>query len=230
MKALFSSPTYGPVAPECVSAIQSAVMTAGNGIVSWAGVNNPDRMSFMDARNNTAETLAADPSFADGIMWVDSDMVPDPSSIGRLLHTVKTQNLDFMSGIYFNRSGLHRPVFYSYDPEKDIFQQNQTYEQNVIIRAGGCGFGFCWTSTRLIMAIQALPTFSTDRGGWFPDHHWGKVSEDLGFCRLAYQTGTPLYINCFIEVGHLGGSEVITREHYLRVLAGEKGLTRVSLG
>lgn len=219
MRAYLASPTYGPVSPVCVSSIRVATMAASKHGVDWVGDVSPDKMTYMDARNHCAEALMLDPSKADGIMWVDSDMVPETNSIWQLIATAKDHQLDFVSGVYHSRRGRYQPLFYSYNPASDTFLQNYTYELGKIVPAGGCGFGFVWTSTKLIQAIQELPGFATTRGSWFPDHHWGDVSEDLAFCRLAHKAGFQPWVNTSIQVGHLGENEVITRDHFLRLVA-----------
>jgi hypothetical protein len=230
VKLLLASPTYGPVDPQCVTAIRAAVMTAGRHGTDWLGDLAPDRMTYSDARNVCAKVVAESPSLGmDGVVWVDSDMVPEPDSILKLVVTAQTHSFDFLSGVYHQRKGKHCPTFYRSD-DAGLFLQSTIYPDNTIFPVDGCGFGFCFTSTKLILAIKSLPDFSEKRGGWFPDHHYGAVSEDLGFCKYATSAGFQLFVNSAIQVGHLGDSEVITRAHYLKALAGPEGTTAVVVG
>ena len=229
MRAFLTVPSYGPVDPLCARTLRIAMMSAARGGTDWVGDISSDRMSFMDARNYSVQRLMEDPTIADGIMWVDSDMVPEAGSILRLLETATRKGYTFVSGVYHARRGNHRPVFFNYDPKTDIFKQALTYEIDTIKPEGGCGFGFVWTSTQLLLDIRALPDFDPDKGSYFPDHHFGNVSEDLGFCRLAHKAGHQLYVDTGVQVGHLGETEVITRDHHLRVLLATKGLTKVSV-
>ena len=226
--ALLASPTYGAVEPKCRRSIHVTMMTAARHGLIWAGDVSQDKMSFMDARNAAAEFLFDNQDVADGIVWIDSDMVPAPDSLWRLMNTVEARNYDFVSGVYHQRRGQHKPVFYRYNAEADGFAISELYEPDKIIRADGCGFGFVWTSLHAIRTIAALPSFSRDRGGWFPDHHWGTQSEDLGFCKHAMAASIPLYVDTGVQVGHLGENEVINRDHYLQALA-PKGTTRVQV-
>lgn len=229
MRALLASPTYGPVDPHCVSALRNAVMVASRRGVEWMGDLSPDRMKYSDARNYCATILAGKPGLADGIMWVDSDIDPPPDAILRLLHAVNTRGADFYSGVYHQRAGEHKPVFFAH-VGNDLYKQYDVYEPNTVTPEGGCGFGFVWTSTQLIKDIEALPEFSTDRGGWFPDHQYSGSSEDLGFCTLARHANYQLFVDTGIQVGHMGPTEIITREHHLRSLTGVKGATKVQAG
>lgn len=174
-------------------------------------------MGFADARNFCVSQLAPKPSQADGIMWVDSDIEPEPNSILRLLHAVSQRKADFYSGVYHQRAGEHKPVFYQH-VGNDQYKQYEVYEPNRVTPEGGCGFGFVWTSTELIKAIEDLQEFDANRGGWFPDHRYCGTSEDLGFCTLARHAGYQLFVDTGIQVGHMPAPKAVTREDYLRSL------------
>lgn len=229
MKVLLASPTYGPVDPHCTSALRAALMTAARHGVEWMGDLSPDRMKFTDARNFCADILATEPTLADGIMWVDSDIDCPPDSIIRLLDAAQSLHSDFYSGVYHQRAGNYLPVFYAHVGD-DKYKQCEIYEPFKITEEGACGFGFVWTSTRLIKAIEALPEFDRDRGGWFPDHRYSGTSEDLGFCTLARHAGFQLHVDSGIQVGHMGTVEFITRDHCVRALAKGKEPHRVRMG
>lgn len=219
MRVVLTSPTYGMREPKPSSALMVAVMTAGNRGTRWLGDVSPDRMSFADARNHVAEFVTdhlADE--ADGVVWVDSDIVPAPDSIHRLLTTVEQGGYDFLSGVYHARNGEHRPVFYNVD-ERGKLRQGVFYEMDKIVEVGAAGFGFVYTSTRLLLAIKALPK-PTERTGWF---HYGEISEDLYFCQLARQAGFKLYVDTGIQVGHQGAAVTVTRDTYLAALAARSG-------
>ena len=232
MKALLASPTYGPVDPLCVTAIRIAVMTAGRHGTDWVGDYSPDRVTYGAARNLVARYLDDNP-IADGIVWIDSDMIPETASIWKLMATVERDNLDFLSGLYHQRRGMHAPLFYKYVPERDTFTQAYMYEPDCLFKADGCGFGIVWTSLRMLQGIKASANFQPDAGEWFPDRRlgFGKFGEDLGFCRQAMQAGYQLWIDSGITSGHCGEVEIVTRETYLKKQAeAHGGLKRVSEG
>lgn len=220
MKVWLASPTYGHVDPGCVSTIRVAVMSAAKHGTDWVGDLSPDRLGYSDARNFVLERVTECGVETDGVMWVDSDIRPRSDSIQRLLHTAEKYGFDFLTGVYHQRRGGYRPCFHMWDDQADSgrggFRINLIYELDQIKEIGGSGFGFVYTSMRLIQAIQALPSFDPDRGKWFPDKRWGNVSEDLGFCLKARETGTKLMVDTGIQVGHLGETDVITREVYLQ--------------
>jgi GT2 family glycosyltransferase len=234
MKVLLASPTYGPVNPLCVQAIRGAVMVAGNAGILWAGEASADRMSYTDARNYTAQILMDDfPAETDGVMWVDSDIRPQPDSILKLLRTAEHNSFDFLSGVYHQRRGEYRPCFYGWDERCKGYRQNLMYEEDTIVKAGSCGFGFVYTSRRMFRDIEMLPKFSRDRGGWFPDHHYGDVGEDMGFCLYARDAGYTLYVHTGIQVDHEGETRWINRQSYLTKLmekTQDRQAAQVSMG
>lgn len=227
MRVMLASPTYGTVDPMCRRALHAAIMTAANHGTSWMGDLSQDRMSYSATRNKAVEILMDDPSMADGIMWVDSDILPRADSIWRLLGMAEKKGFDFLSGVYHTRLGEHKPVFYSYNEERDGFTQCEMYEVGVVKREGGCGFGFVWTSLNMLQKMAKHPLFSLDRGSWFPDHQYSGHSEDLGFCRLAWKAGIPLYVDTGIQVGHMGDANFITRDNHLQVVEMKSRMRRV---
>lgn len=230
MRVLLASPTYGHAEPVCSRALRIAVMTASNHGHHWAGDASTDRMDFANARNHAAEFFldhlcGLGTDGADGIVWVDSDTKPAPDSIQRLLYTVEfgpNAPYDFLSGVYHDRRGEHRPSFYHTIDEANFkVKQNILYEDNQILQEGACGFGFCFTSRKLLIAISELPGFSRERGKSF--FFYGDVSEDFHFCRLAAQAGFQLYVDTGIQIPHLGDPQFVTKETYLQALAAKSG-------
>jgi hypothetical protein len=215
LRALLASPTYGPVDPTCASSLRVAIMVAARHGVAWMGDLSPDRMSYGNARNFCAETLVADPSVADGIMWVDSDILLGPESILKLLRGMKNAGADFYSGVYHQRTGAYLPVVFGH-VGNDKYKQVEVYEPGVVIKAGACGFGFVWTSTKMILAMKAHPEFDPDLGSWFPTHFCG---EDLGFCTRARHAGFQLLVDTGVQVGHMGATQFLTRDDSLKALA-----------
>lgn len=233
MRVIVASPTYGYVEPTCRAALMVATMTAARHGTDFIGFVAPDRMSFSDARNRCIElTLDQDPDLADGLLFVDSDIRPQPDSIWKLMRQVEEKKLDFVSGVYHHRAGEFRPCFYHMDDDGKL-RNNILYEENVLKPEGASGFGFLWTSAKLILAIKSLPGFSKDQGGWFPDRrHGAETSEDLSFCKLARAAGFQLYVDTGIQVAHLGDVNFVTRETYLQSLVAKGGIPskEVSVG
>ena len=229
MKVILSVPTYGHIDPQCVRSLRTAVMTAGNHGTYWAGDYSTDRIGYGSGRNLVARTVVEE-SLCDGVVWVDSDMVIPPDSIWRLLLTAEKNRFDLLTGIYHQRGGDNLPVVYLFNEKTERFTQASMYPEKSIVKMGGCGFGFVWTSLKALKAIKECPHFR-DEGEWFPDYRegHGKYGEDLGFCRLAIQAGIQLYADSNILLGHSGEPVVVTRETYMSKLVKDGELKRVTL-
>jgi hypothetical protein len=151
-------------------------------------------------------------------MWIDSDMMVPPGAIAELLHSAVVYKADFVSGVYHQRAGIHRPVFYEYMPKKEKFRVIRDYAENVFIPMGACGFGFVWTGLGVLERIANSKNFNQKRG-WFPDDRDASgFGEDLNFCHQALKSGSQLYINTAVQLGHMGEPKTIYRADYLAQL------------
>jgi hypothetical protein len=213
MRVLFASPTYGPVDQQCVSAIRAATMYAGNRGIHWSADLSPDRMSYSDARNMVAEWAWANASSIDGVMWVDSDIVPPLDSIYRLLDAARHFDYDILSGLYHQRRPPWEPLIFTFESDRRIFRRAQSFIPDKVFTVDGCGFGFVYTSVKVITAIRSLTDFDAESGQWFPDKRQGDgFGEDLGFCYHALQAGFKVHVDTGNRVGHMGDGEIITSE------------------
>jgi hypothetical protein len=218
MKIVLASPTYGPADPACQKDLRVAMMVASRYGLTWVGDASPDRMGWASARNTVAQLLL-ETEEATGIMWVDSDIRQKPRDMTMLLASAKDFSAEFVSGVYHQRMPLHNPVFYNYNKKIEKFQPCDEYPDNVFAPSEGCGFGFVYTSRKLIEAIAKLPTFDPEKG-WFPDERdSGGFGEDLSFCWQAMQAKVQLYVNTGVQVGHSGDPYVVYKEDHVRELA-----------
>ena len=221
LRAILSSQTYGPVDPACSRDLRVAVMTAASGGLSWAGDASADRQPYGRARNIAAHSMRCNEDLADGVMWVDSDIRMKPDAILRLLTTVVARELDFVTGVYHTRAKPYLPVLYHWDGKQ--FLQAIDYPTDTIISAGGCGFGFVWTSAKTIRMIAEYDGFDPVVG-WFPDKRdAGGFGEDLAFCDLARRTGVQLFVDTGVIVGHTTDPQIIWAEDFR-----DQGLTATS--
>lgn len=219
MRVLLASPSYGPVDPICREAIDVAIMSAANHGTHWMGTSYPDRMFWTEARNNCVEACLGMPE-CEGIVWVDSDMVPKPETFWRLMDMVEKQGFDFLSGIYHARRGHMKPVFFHYNKKLDIYSQAYVYEKNVVFPVDAVGFGICFTSRKALEKIASLKCFNKDEGGWFPDQRWSKWSEDITFGNLAMKAGIRCYLDTGNIAGHMGILKIVWPEDYWATFPG----------
>jgi hypothetical protein len=204
LKVVLASPTYGTVDPIAAKSIRIATWHAQAMGISWLGEVSTDRMGFDSARNTSAKE--AIDSGADGVVWVDSDMIIPTDGISRLLCYDK----DFVSGVYFQRGMPHWPLVYMYDPEVDSFRHTLKWPQGMCFPADAVGFGFCYTSTKMLKHMREHP--EVKEKGWFG--LLGKFSEDLSMCRRAGQMGYKVHVDTAILCGHIANPQIVTLETF----------------
>jgi hypothetical protein len=215
MHVVLSSQTYGPVNPITSKHLRVAVMHAANRGVVWVADGSADRLGYGHARNTSVQFTFDNAPEAEGIMWVDSDIKPEADRITRLLSTARQYDYDFVSGIYFQRDGVHNPVFYDWNLDKKCFQPAEVYPKDTIGPIAGCGFGFVYTSMKMLRDIALTERFDI-ASGWFPDKRdlKGGFGEDLSFCQMAREAGYQLYVNTGIQVAHEANPQYITEEDF----------------
>ena len=169
LRAMLASPTYGPVDPFCQKTLRTAMMSASNHGLFWAGDVSPDKQGFGTARNMAAQSLVDHPDDADGIVWVDSDIVLENDSLLKLLGTVRRTGYDFVCGIYHKKGAPYDPVIYWYEPDLDSYCSVESFNPGFVTEIGACGFGFVWTGIKVLLAIQANKKHFDNEGKWFPD-------------------------------------------------------------
>lgn len=214
LSAILVSPTYGGVDPICAQSLRVAAIGASARGLRWAGDASNDRLGYSFTRNLSARVLRVDPSVADGIMWVDSDIRVPSDAITRLLITVRAYNLDFVSGVYHARKHPFLPVIYHWDATVGQYLQAVDYPEDQVLSLDACGFGFVWTSTRTINAIADSSDFSS-KHGWFPDRRdAGGYGEDISFCVQAKKAGIQLYLDTGVQVDHQGDIHYIAEADF----------------
>lgn len=209
LNVLFASPTYGGIDPLCAKSMRVAIMSAASKGLHWAGDVSPDRQSYALARNAVAQIARAQSAHIDGVMWVDSDIVVPPDAIVRLLTTARVNNLDFVTGTYHARKTPFLPVIYHWSDVHGKYLQCVTYPKDKVLTLDACGFGFVYTSTKVINAIADHPDFDP-KVGWFPDRRdAGGFGEDISFCDAAKKAGIQLWLDTGVQVGHTADPKVI---------------------
>ena len=204
MKLLFACPTYGPVAdPGIDKNHRTAIMRAANRGITWVGDVSPDRMGWAAARNAVVEAAleVARDTEVDGVFWVDSDILVPSDAI----HQLCSYNIDFVSGLYFQRSAPYWPLFARLNSKKS-FEWPSEYPPDVLAPCDGIGFGCVFTTINLLSKVSALPECkeSGPFGGDFGKRSYG---EDFLFCLRAKKVGIQPYVDTAIKCEHHIGSE-----------------------
>lgn len=145
---------------------------------------------------------------ADLVMWFDSDMVFNPSTLLRLLKDID-DGADFVTGVYYRRTAPFSPTLFK-SLEIDEYN-NATWEdysefpEDDLFEVAGCGFG-C-----VLMKADMFRKVYKKFGRLFSPI--GEVGEDLSFCWRARQCGYKLMCDPTVPLGHVAHT-MVTKDFY----------------
>jgi hypothetical protein len=173
----------------------------------------------------------------DWILLIDSDMMWQPGDIKTLVETQKKFDLDIVSGLCFQRGDPYQPTMYI-SAEKALLKEGVTWsgytfleewEEDAAVEVDATGMAFCLIHTRVFDRILRKWTGE----GWPPFEQrekmvpppfflWdGEVGEDFRFCREAKASGSRIFVDTSVKIGHIG-QQIITEETFLREIAFRK--------
>jgi len=216
MNLIFAKPTYGPSSdPGFDSSHRRAIMHAANKGITWVGDLSPDRQGWSAARNFIASgaiEIALD-NKVDGVFWVDDDLVIPKDTITRLT----SHNLDFVSGLYFQRALPFRPVFGTWNKKDATFDWPGVYEDNIVTPWDGVGFGCSYTSLRLLKLVSDLPGCK-ENGPFGGDFQKKTYGEDFTFCLRALEVGIRPHLDTSVKCRHYIGPKFSDEDLYRKFM------------
>ena len=147
-----------------------------------------------DSRNKLAERAIN--STADYVLWLDSDMTFMPDTLDMMLDTLKKNNYEILTGMYFRRRPPFTPTLFE---ELRILPTGTVTKEfdeipDEIFEVAGCGFG-C-----VLMSRNVLWNVFCQNGNMFAPING--VGEDLSFCYRARRIGHKIYCDPTIALGH----------------------------
>lgn len=176
-----------------------------------------DRSLIHSARNwLSKEFLATD---CEWIFWADSDMLLPAQALSILMRRAEEVGGKFLTGVYYQRLGEHRPVLFLREFKTDGSVAEQYNHIPVLPKAGSvtpfrvdaCGFG-CVLMHRSVFDGAEYPYFKFlfPESGPKGDSY---VAEDIYFCVQARLRGIDIWAVPELKLGHLGNAPAITREN-----------------
>jgi len=162
----------------------------------------------------------------DWILFVDSDMVWQPSAIKTIVETQAKFDLDIVGGLCFQRVEPFQPTLYKSNPRGDGYIYLEQWPEDVALEVDATGMAFCLIHRRVLERISQnemhVPFPSDeDRKEMVPIPFFslnGQFGEDFQFCRDAQGAGCRIFVDTSVKIGHVG-QVVITEETFLRELA-----------
>lgn len=155
--------------------------------------------SLIYAARNDLATRAIQMD-ADYVFWLDSDMVFQPDTLERMMKTIRENDIDILTGLYFRRVAPYSPVLF--DKLEIHGQECEWSEFNTIpdslFPVGGCGFGCVLMKTDVFFDVQSK------FGNMFAPI--GNNGEDVAFCWRARECGYTIICDPSVVCGHVGYS------------------------
>lgn len=194
MKTLIAVPCMDQVpAPFC----QSLAMLQKLGEVT---LHMKSGALIYTSRNDLA-TMAIQMN-ADYVFWLDSDMVFKPDTLIRMMDTLKKNDLDILTGLYFRRVPPYTPVLFDQlDIDGTVCYWSEFKDiPDKLFEVGGCGFGCVLMKTDVFFDVQGK------FGQMFAPI--ANNGEDVAFCWRARECGYKIYCDPTVICGHVGYSVV----------------------
>lgn len=190
MKTLIAVPCMDTVATPFCYSLARLVKVEECTLVMKAG-------SLIYTSRNDLATLAIQNEF-DYVLWLDSDMQFQPDTLIRLMDTLKKNDLDIVTGLYFRRVAPYSPVLFDkLEMNGDICDFSEFKEiPKELFEVGGCGFGCVLMKTDVFFDVQ------TKFGNMFAP--MGNNGEDVAFCIRARECGFKIWCDPSVICGHVG--------------------------
>lgn len=139
---------------------------------------------------------------ADFVFWLDSDMVFKSDTLARMMDTLKKNDLDILTGLYFRRVPPYSPVLFDKLEQNGEITEFSEFNKipDELFEVGGCGFGCVLMKTDVFFDVQSK------FGNMFAPR--GNNGEDVAFCIRARECGYKIYCDPSIVCGHVGYSVI----------------------
>lgn len=172
-------------------------------IMPWDSFITTSDTFITEARNHIHDRFL-ERSKAPFLLMIDSDVLPPPDTIERLLK----HNLPVVSGVYHkkekfpvkdeegNEGIVQRPVVYDYvrfDEDSQVFKFHNRFKDGTgLEKVDGVGAG-CLMLRRDVCEKIGKSPYNLKNGG-----------EDLSFCRKITGCGYDIFVDWDLKCGHIG--------------------------
>jgi hypothetical protein len=162
----------------------------------------------------------------DWLLFIDSDMVFQPKAIMEIIATREKFDFDMLGGLCHQRMAPYQPTVYRQTPDGTGYTYLEQWQEGAAVEVDATGMAFCIIHKRVFDRIlqksvgQDLPPLEERRRMPPPPFfRWdGGFGEDFDFCQRAKASGSRIYVDTTIDIGHVG-HHIINRETFLREVA-----------
>lgn len=158
----------------------------------------------------------------DWLLFIDDDMVWQPSDIARIVARREEYDCDVLGGLCHQRGAPYQATIYMREQEHSgSYTFIEKWDDDEIIECDATGMAFCIIHRRVFdrMLGKPLPSYEErDKKEEPPFFTWGKFGEDLSFCQMAKETGSRIWVDTSIKIGHITDM-VVTTKSFLHEVA-----------
>ena len=199
--ALIITPHYGPIDTEHDQCVRRTMKANGFQLLRAGG-------SAIDQVRTSMACLALENSDADVFLWIDSDIVFDPSDAASIVE--QARDLKLVCGAYSEKKPGGAMCFQASDATPKTLHFSKELGSTVGIY--GAGFGFVATHRCVFERLrEILPAATLGCGGQNTAPYFmplirngGYAGEDFSFFIRARDAGFPLYLDTRVRLGHKG--------------------------
>jgi GT2 family glycosyltransferase len=161
------------------------------------------------------------------ILFIDDDMTFPPDAIQKLVQTRDEHDLDVVSGLCFRRSYPFQPTLYFREqPTSGLYQSLEYWEEGEVIEVDATGMAFCLVTKRAIERIAGpFPPLEERLAGGPPPTFFtwtGIKGEDIQFCEDLKATGSKIFVDTAVQIGHIAEVEITARNFWQAIAEREK--------
>jgi hypothetical protein len=166
------------------------------------------------------------------ILFIDSDMVFQPDVVKDIIQTREKYDFDMLGALCHQRMAPYQPTVYRRAANSEHgYTFLEQWQEGAAVEVDATGMAFCIIHKRVFDRILKAnnvevgfpPLSERKRMPPPPFFRWeGQYGEDFDFCQQAKASGSRIFVDTTIRVGHVG-QHVFDRETFLREIAFRTG-------
>lgn len=157
----------------------------------------------------------------DWILFIDDDMAWQPSAIRDLVETQKKFDLDIVGGLCFQRGAQFQPTMYYRNPDGHGYSFIEKWPEDTAVEVDATGMAFCLIHKRVFERIiggEFPPLEERKQLPSPPFFKWGTYGEDLMFCQDAKASGSRIYVDTSVKIGHIGETVITEKDFFEKIV------------
>lgn len=130
------------------------------------------------------------------VLQIDDDMIFKPTAAMQLMSHGK----DIISGLCVRRVAPYFPAVYNKDESGKHQTIKSGWPRKGLLEVDAVGGAFLLVDTNVFKRVE-FPWFAMPE---YPKNETGIIGEDMYFCKKAKEAGFKIFVDCDLDIGHLG--------------------------